>query len=104
VVQCQQVGFKDAADHIHLLYAAQHGFILISHDTGFKSWSPAWRDWTAAWGVAMPHSGVLITPTERLMPALRASEAIDEFVRRQIALENRCFLCDIHGHWAEALL
>jgi hypothetical protein len=55
-------GRRGASDDEQLLFAAQEGRVLLTHNRAdFVLLHGAWRRWPAAWGVAAPaHPGILV--------------------------------------------
>ena len=62
-VSTSQMGRKGASDFMQLLFAAQTGRVVITHDSkDFQQLHGAWLAWSAAWGaaIAAQHPGILI--------------------------------------------
>jgi hypothetical protein len=54
-------GMDAADDDEQLLFAAQHGWVLVTHNRGdFELLHKAWWRWSAAWGVSVHHAGILV--------------------------------------------
>ncbi len=54
------------SDDEQLLVASQHGRIFVTHnERDFILLHDAWQRWSAAWGVAAHHPGILIVPQGR---------------------------------------
>jgi hypothetical protein len=54
------------SDDEHLLVASQHGRIFLTHnERDFILLHDAWQHWSAVWGVATHHAGILIVPQGR---------------------------------------
>lgn len=99
VVRCQDVGRIKAPDDEHLVYAAERGYILITHDRDFIQLSPMWKRWTRA---GLPnHPGILVIPDESLWLPHLAAYRIDEFMRRNDPRENACYLFNRGGSWTQ---
>ena len=99
VVRSQSIGLRDAGDHEHLWYAAQHRRIVISSDTGFTTLHRMWLFFARVWNVDVHHGGTLIIPNKSRMGIESASQAIDAFVRQRPDVVDRCFTLRIDGSW-----
>jgi hypothetical protein len=54
-----------ATDEFVLLHAAEHKWILITHNRkDFELLHRAWQRWRAVWTISQQHSGILILPLE----------------------------------------
>jgi hypothetical protein len=52
---------RAAGDHEQLLFAAEHGWILVTHNwEDFKLLQGAWQLWSHSWDVAPRHAGILV--------------------------------------------
>jgi len=77
------------SDDDHLLYAAEHGCIMVTRNRrDFELLHHAWRSWSKAWQVQpIPeHSGLLITPGD--WDAERIADEVDHFLRGDPAITN----------------
>lgn len=101
VVKSQSVGLRDAGDHEHLWYAAQHQRIVISSDTGFPTWHRMWLYFARVWNVDVHHAGILIIPNKSRLGIEAAAQAIDAFVRQQPDVLDQCFTLRIDGSWQQ---
>jgi hypothetical protein len=101
VVRCQALGLKDADDEERLRASARNGWILLTHDKGFRLLNKAWHVWAAEWGVDAHHAGILIVPQESSWPPARAAQEIDQFVQRTAAnqLSGACYRAHRAGSW-----
>jgi len=76
------VGPHAAPDAEQLLYAAQHGLVLITRNPhAFTVFQTAWQRWPVAWGLrpVLRHAGILAVrnqPPRPLEPIARAMHAI----------------------------
>ena len=81
----EALGLDQASDGRQLLTAAEHGWILLTHNgTDFIVLHDAWRFWTARWGIALDHAGVIVLPRSvhgRTWVAAYAAEQVNELVR-----------------------
>lgn len=85
-VTARDVGLDTAADDRQLLAAAQQSSILITHNRrDFVLLHQAWLNWSSAWGVVTPHSGVLVVAQE---PADRLAQEVDTFLPLIPSLTN----------------
>ena len=99
VTRCQQVGLKDAADHIHMSFAAQHELILVTSDRGFELWNAAWNHWAERWQVSVHHAGILIVPIPSVMHPSDCGAHIRSFVAGSIDTKNLCYILRANGMW-----
>ena len=55
-------GLDRAPDGIHLMHAAQRGWVLLTADKDFQEYHLAWQYWATTWGVSPfpEHGGILI--------------------------------------------
>lgn len=75
------VGREGSTDEEQLLVASQGGRIFVTHsEHDFISLHDAWQRWSAAWGVAVQHAGVLIVPQGRRYGMNWAADAISPAV------------------------
>lgn len=62
-ITARDLGLERAGDDAHLLVAAPHGWILITHNRQhFLLLHDAWRRWLQVFGVSAMHAGILIPP------------------------------------------
>jgi hypothetical protein len=89
VVTAPMLGLQRAGDDEHLLAAAQHSWILVTHDwKDFSLLHDAWRRWAQAWrATPVPqHAGILVIPQP--WPAPDAAQEIDRFIQSNPPLAN----------------
>jgi hypothetical protein len=74
-------GRPGGSDDEQLLFAAQAGRVLLTHNRDdFVLLHGAWRRWPAAWGVAAPaHPGILVLDHR---PETELTGAVDAFLGR----------------------
>ena len=90
-VSTWQMGRKGASDFMQLLFAAQSGRVLVTHDVkDFQQLHSAWLAWSAAWGVSATarHPGILIIergpgqrgglPVAHMVNVVRAFSAVPD--------------------------
>lgn len=79
IVTARDAGLDRAADDVHLLTAAQRGWTLITCDKDFELLHGAWQRWSAAWGIAVNHAGIVIFPQR--WPVERAAQELTTLLR-----------------------
>lgn len=97
-VSTWQMGRKGASDFMQLLFAAQEGRVVVTHDSkDFQQLHGAWLAWAAAWGAtaAARHSGILIIergPGHRGgMPVAQLVSIVQAFAVWSSPTANRLF-------------
>lgn len=61
VVTYRDHRLRGASDALHLLTAAQEQRVLVTcNRRDFRLLHDAWHYWTAAWGVATQHAGIIV--------------------------------------------
>jgi hypothetical protein len=104
VVTTRDVGQDAATDDRQLLIAATNGWVLITHNTDdFVLLHRAWQSWTAAWGVAAVHSGILVLPPQH-WNANEQAEVLDRFLRARGSVVNEAHICDRAEQWSLVVL
>jgi predicted nuclease of predicted toxin-antitoxin system len=94
-VTARDLGLAAAEDPAHLLTAAQHGRILVTHNKNdYLLLHSAWL----LWSMPQPHAGILIMKQQKLLVPQMAS-AIDSFVRHVQSLENQVYEWTVSGRW-----
>ena len=83
------LGYRHAKDYEHMVFAAQRGEVLVTHDRDFILLHKAWRHWTSVWQVQEHHAGVLIIPDTWLAP--KASLEIHAFIQTGQPLVNQAY-------------
>jgi hypothetical protein len=87
-----ELGRRRAYDDEQLAFAAQRRLILVTHNADdFLLLQRAWRHWADLWSVEPRpvHAGILTVPQvsgDRIVPM---AQAINEFIRSGISLQNR---------------
>jgi Domain of unknown function (DUF5615) len=91
-VTARQLGLYQAADAVHLLTAAEHGWIFVTHNTkDYVMLHEAWLRWTAAWQVTAKHAGILSIPQSPLLPLDRAVDELCAFITSGRSLPNEMY-------------
>jgi hypothetical protein len=105
VLEVRQVGMERAKDDALLLRAAQEGRIFVTHNEGdFTLLHDAWRRWSAAWGVTIPHAGVLIVPHGSFRGPAGIAERVEAILDAGAALANELYIFDTQGGWTRHTL
>lgn len=71
VVRCEEVGLNEADDPDHLVYATEHGRVLVTHDADFIELHDEWLNSKRA------HAGIV-----RVNPDLQGPPGIGTIVKR----------------------
>jgi hypothetical protein len=78
VLETHRIGQSRAWDNEQLLLAAESGRIFVTHNfEDFRLLHAAWTLWSAAWGVAPSHAGILV---------------LDQHSHQQLALTITAFI------------
>ena len=89
VIAARDIGLDHARDDLHLLTAAERGWVLVTHDKAdFELLHDAWRRWSQAWQVGRQHAGILVVP--HWAPGQMAQE-IDAFLQSGPPLANALY-------------
>jgi len=90
-------GKESARDPEQLLFAAEHEWIIVTHNKrDFRLLHVAWPVWRAAWRTMRHHSGILIleqVPVENLSPAVHA------IVDSGVEILNHCYEWSATHDW-----
>ena len=92
----------NAPDYEHLLYAAQHDCILVTHNVrDFRLLHGAWQVWPRVWGLPLlpVHAGVLVPPQGRWTEA-ELAERVYLFVATGVPLSNTLYEWHPSKGWA----
>lgn len=85
----------DADDDDHLLFVAQKGWTLVTHDReDFLTLHRAWRRWTQVWGIVLPHAGILIIPRAPYWRPPRAAQELTTLLQQGHQLTNQLYEYD----------
>ena len=101
VLTTQNNGMERAPDDQQLLFAADHGLILVSHNArDFLLLHDAWHHWSPAWGVHREHAGILLIPNST--PHLTyewLAQRLSEAVALQLPLMNELYRWRTNRGW-----
>ncbi|MGD9894165.1 MAG: DUF5615 family PIN-like protein [Dehalococcoidia bacterium] len=87
-----EAGLGSTHDDEHLLFAAQHGLTLVTHNrTDFVLLHGAWRRWGVAWNASQSHAGVLIVPQPPLATNNQIAQELDGFLAGEPSLTNELY-------------
>lgn len=96
VLTTREIGQERFGDHQQLLFAAEHGRILLSHNwRDYRLLHAAWQLWSLAWERPAPHSGIVIV--DQGNPVWLA-EQIRVFIEGNPILRNRLYRLRA-GNW-----
>jgi hypothetical protein len=91
-VTARQLGLHQAADAVQLLTAAEHGWILVTHNMrDYVMLHEAWLRWTSAWQVTAKHAGILSIPQSPLLALDRAVDELCAFITSGQSLPNEMY-------------
>ncbi|MGH2584672.1 MAG: hypothetical protein ACRDJE_07135 [Dehalococcoidia bacterium] len=83
-------GMSSVTDGHQLLFAAQHGSVLLTHNgKDFLLLHDAWRRWTAAWQSMHAHEGILLIPQH--VPVAIVARAVSDRLVANIPLRNEFY-------------
>lgn len=89
-------------DGLHLLYATRADRIVLTHnERDYLELHHAWHAWTAAWGVAEQHRGVIVIPQDAGWGLHQMAEEVELVLDRTAAVENRLFRWTAEQGWIE---
>lgn len=87
-----EIGLRAAKDDEHFLVAAERDLIPVTHNRkDFELLHDAWRRWSAAWGVAPLHAGVLIVAQLNPTWVPRIAQAMATFIETDPPLANMLY-------------
>ena len=79
-------------DEQQLLYAAEHGWIVVTHNAkDFILLHDAWQLWAHAWQVPAQHAGIFIPPHGSTWPASTIAVEIHRFIQTRQLITNQLF-------------
>ena len=80
-----------ATDDELLLAAAERGWTLVTNNRkDFELLHDAWLRWSAAWGAAAAHAGILVLPQP--WPADRSARVLRDFLASSRPLSNALYV------------
>ena len=101
-ITARDLGLERAGDDEHFLVAAQHSWILVTHNRQhFSLLHDAWRRWFQTFGVLAMHAGILIPPHG--LPAQTVG-LLHEFLTSGLPLSNELYTWRPDGGWLRRLL
>jgi hypothetical protein len=104
VLTARDVDQEAAGDDEHLLFAAQTGRMLVTHNVAdFLLLHHAWRRWPLAWNIQpLPeHAGILVLPQPPRAASVAAARAIEEFIIAGSPTTNALWQWQPHTGWQE---
>jgi Domain of unknown function (DUF5615) len=99
-----ELGRRRAHDDEQLAFAAQRGLILVTHNgDDYLLFQRAWRHWADLWSTEPRplHAGILAVPQvldDRIAPMV---QAIDDFIRSGVLLQNRYYVWTPGRDWLQ---
>ncbi len=108
VIMTRELGRARATDDEQLLFAAQQGRILVTHNwRDFLLLHYAWCRWPLAWDPAVvlpPHAGILVIPQPPDLLPREAAEVVHHYVQSNAPLANEYAMWVLsgrsaHGRW-----
>lgn len=93
ILRCEEVGLGEADDDVHLAYAGEHGYTLVTQDGDFTGLHTKWLE------EGKSHAGILIAPSH-LRGEAQISYIVKEIVSliEMIATGAGTFEQDIENH------
>lgn len=91
-----------ADDGAILLYGAEHGWIVVTHNRDdFWLLHRAWHRWAAAWSVtpAPRHAGILVLPQRQHLPYEQLTARIAEFLANRPDCSNEFYEWTVLRGW-----
>ncbi|MBI4498191.1 MAG: DUF5615 family PIN-like protein [Chloroflexi bacterium] len=99
-VTAVQLDMQYAHDDEHLLHAAQHGRILVTHNwKDYRLLHHAWHRWSTAWGIPQQHPGILVLP-HGAVPQF--AQAILDLLATGMQIHDTLHLWKGGGRWERA--
>lgn len=89
-----ELGLAAATDDEHLLLSSEQGWTFVTNNKkDFSLLHGAWKRWSAAWGVAPQHFGILVMPQEGrgVLPRSQVAQAIHDRISSGAPLVNECY-------------
>jgi hypothetical protein len=98
VLTRDQPNMVEASDGHQLLFAAQVGATLLTHDRkDFPNLHDAWRRWQVAWGCGPDHAGIFIL--DQRVPPDTLVKVVHELITSGQPLTNELYRWTIAGGW-----
>jgi hypothetical protein len=104
VLVTAELGRRRAHDDEQLMFAAEHGLILITHNVkDYLLLQRAWRHWPDVWGVEPRplHAGILAVPQVSEEHIVFMADVIDQFIRSGAVLANRFYEWQWGREWVQ---
>ena len=104
VLVTAEPGRRRAHDDEQLMFAAERGLILITHNVkDYLLLQRAWRHWPDVWGVEPRplHAGILAFPQVSEEHIVFIAEVIDQFIRSGAELANRFYEWKWGREWVQ---
>jgi hypothetical protein len=90
---------EDQTDDAQLLYAANSGRILVTHNwKDYLLLHDAWHRWSRNWGIQGLHAGILVLRQRRKYQGY--SDDIHTLLGERGSIVNQLHRCDTRGHWS----
>jgi hypothetical protein len=92
---------KGAPDARQLMYAAEQGWTLLTHNGDhYRLLHDAWLTWTHVWHIERRHAGIVVLPHSVAAELTRVAEAIHQLVRdRNVSFEGVLYERTAAGVW-----
>ena len=90
VTTTDELRLDRATDDLQLLTAAERGWILLTYnERNYVLLHDAWHRWSAAWGVAPQHAGIIVPRQE--WSAERATAEVDRLLETVALFTNALY-------------
>ena len=94
------LGLDRGSDGTHLLFAAERGWILLTHnERDFLMLHDAWLRWSWAWQVAPRHAGILVLPQRSDWKPPRLVSEIETLLAANPVMTNQLFAWRASRGW-----
>jgi hypothetical protein len=101
-ITARDLGLERAGDDTHLLTAAQHGWILVTHNRQhFSLLYDAWLHWFQVFGVPAMHAGILLPPHGLPDQTVQLRQ---EFLAAGFPLSNELYTWRPAGGWLRRMV
>jgi hypothetical protein len=91
VTSTEDLRLDRATDDVQLLTAAERGWILLTYnERDYVLLHDAWHRWSAAWGVAPQHAGIIV-PRQQ-WPEAHATAEVDRLLQTEASFTNALYL------------
>lgn len=90
VTTTDDLGLERATDELQLLTAAERGLILLTNnERDYVLLHDAWHRWSAAWGVAPMHAGIIVP--KQAWPFERATTEVGRLLDSGVDFTNALY-------------